>query len=451
MTDRRVTITCILVVGLLACQFFDFTPLAVHASDDDVVILCHSYYRDKSSPQSGDWYSYIVGEVQNQGSNNVLFVGVLGTFYDEDDNILAIDFEYIDIDILEPGQASPFLLRSYPLANLPVDHYTVTVSRYDVTSETVYREFQIRNDELLFLKAEDYRPFVQGTVENTGQHFVSKCKVLATLYNTEGIAIGTGRTFITDMSVGSSNPFLIGFYSYTLIEPASYQIKVTTFASNRIVTCTVTLPIINLNSNISVSGALIPDQADDTVTLNYTAPDGTVILRNVTTSSDGYGRYNDTYTLSRIGEWRVQASWDGDATYAPSTSSHQTILVTKIPSNLSCSVSTTLIDYGTSLSIAGAITPQIEGTSIIINYTSPDEQIIRHEILTSDGGQFTDSLTPEIVGTWIVDIFWAGNDEYLNTTSHVTFTVQDSGIPFSNVLMIGAMLIIIIIMFIRRQ
>jgi hypothetical protein len=535
MTGHRVHIALLFILTFVPLHPFLSAVGTINASTDDIVILSHSYYIDKYSAQSEDWYSYIAGEVQNQGSNNVLFIGITGTFFDADDNILATDFEYVAIDILEPGQISPFLLQSYPLANLPVDHYTVTVSRYDVTSETLYREFQIHNDELLYLKAEDYRPFVQGDVENTGQLFVNKCQVLVTLYDAEGIVIGEGRTVITIMPSGSTSPFLVGFYSYTLIEPASYQINVTTFASNRRITCTVASSIIPLGSDISVSGALIPDRAEDLVTLNYTAPDGTFILRNVTTSSDGYGRYHNTYTSSHVGLWSVQASWGGDATYAGAASSTQTVNVTKIPTDLLCSLSATTIELGEAVNvsmciqpvynttiwvtyyrdtmwneltsfnttddscyvhswippnigiyqlnitclgdithqatmvgvalfvkqssiisyqvnqnlalgeivyISGDLNPSLVGTIIFINYTTPGGQIVTHQVQTSKGGRFIDTLTPDMAGIWTVVLAWPGNDEYVGDVSEETFIVTESPLSPTYILAISTVIFI---------
>jgi hypothetical protein len=101
--------------------------------------------------------------------------------------------------------------------------------------------------------------------------------------------------------------------------------------------------------------------------------------------------------------------------------------------------------------MAGTLTPPVNGTSIIINYTRPDGRLITHEILTGDNGNFTASLTPDTVGTWVANLVWPGNDEYLHTSSQVTFTVQDSGIPVPSVLIISGMLAIVIVLFIRRR
>ena len=95
-------IVILLIVSLIACTF------PVTASAQDVVILQDRYYVD------GSGYSTVVGEVQNQGTQNVDFVKVTVTFYDASDTELATDLTYTYIDVLLPNQIAPFEVSSYP-------------------------------------------------------------------------------------------------------------------------------------------------------------------------------------------------------------------------------------------------------------------------------------------------------------------------------------------------
>jgi hypothetical protein len=422
MHVHRVSTVFLLFLVLILFPLSETTSPIVHASINDVVITSHSlsYYLP---PTYQDWYSYIVGEVQNQGSDTVLFVGVTGTFFDSDGNILATDFEYVEIDVLAPDQTSPFLLQSW-LPNVPADHYTVSVSQYDVTNETLYREFQIHNDALLYPKSNDYNPYVEGDVENTGQSDVNKCKVLVTLYNVEGTAIRTDSHIIVDMPVGTTRSF--NFWFGSTPEISSYQIQVTTFAFTRRLMCTVASPAIPFGSNITVFGALIPDRVD-TVTLNYTSPDGKFTLHNVTTSTDGYGYFHDTWMPARIGLWTVHASWAGDATYVGTTSPTQLFTVTKRPTDLTCSLSAPIIEQGQPVNITICLQPTYD-TTIQITYYHDTEWRYLTSFNTTQEPCYIYSWVPPHNGSYSLNITCLGDAFQQTTTDGVNLRVKQSSV-----------------------
>ena len=61
----------------------------------------------------------VIGEVQNTGTAALEYVEIVGTFYDEEGVIVWTESTYLDLEIVEPGQSSPFrLLLSVPAADV---------------------------------------------------------------------------------------------------------------------------------------------------------------------------------------------------------------------------------------------------------------------------------------------------------------------------------------------
>ena len=61
----------------------------------------------------------VIGEVQNTGAAALEYVEIVGTFYDEEGVIVWTESTYLDLEIVEPGQSSPFrMLLSVPAADV---------------------------------------------------------------------------------------------------------------------------------------------------------------------------------------------------------------------------------------------------------------------------------------------------------------------------------------------
>ena len=78
------------------------------------------------------------------------------------------------------------------------------------------------------------------------------------------------------------------------------------------ISCKTSSAEITEGDTITISGAITPPGSGKTVNLNYTKPDGkTVVMRNVTTTSDG--SYSDSYKPDATGSWSIRTSWNGDS------------------------------------------------------------------------------------------------------------------------------------------
>ena len=81
---------------------------------EDLLVLSHSSYVDNFG------YFHLVGEVENVGSQNTETNKITATFFDNEGNVVVTASCYTYLDILKPGQNSPFeiiLSAPPPVAN----------------------------------------------------------------------------------------------------------------------------------------------------------------------------------------------------------------------------------------------------------------------------------------------------------------------------------------------
>jgi len=176
-----------------------------------------------------------------------------------------------------------------------------------------------------------------------------------------------------------------------------------------------------------------------TVTLTYKKPDNSTFYRIVTTDSNG--SYEDTYTPSDFGNWSVIDSWLGDSTYLGAISLNiehgigpSNFTVTKIPTSISCYVSSSNLTIGASVTVSGSISRRYLGTSVMVSgknvtlaYKKPDGTTVTRIVTTSDGN-YSDSYMPDVVGSWNVSASWDGDSLHSGAVSiPMPFLVKKSG------------------------
>jgi hypothetical protein len=176
------------------------------SSNGTVSILSSSQY----STEFGS--TYIVGEVRNDLSDVVQFVQIVGRFYDSSGLLIDTDFTYTELDLLRPGEKSPFrLIISDESVAQRIDNYTLGVN-WDVVfadpsavaADTVLtiQEGEQRINEFGWFE-------IVGEVVNGGTDDTEFVKVVATFYDETGRVIDTDFTYTdpTDVPAGQSAPF----------------------------------------------------------------------------------------------------------------------------------------------------------------------------------------------------------------------------------------------------
>jgi hypothetical protein len=76
-------------------------------ADDPVFVVSHSTKKDKIFK---DTIYDIVGEIKNTGDEEVTFVKIIATFYDDSGIVIGTDFTYTDPSDIRPGRTAPYTL-----------------------------------------------------------------------------------------------------------------------------------------------------------------------------------------------------------------------------------------------------------------------------------------------------------------------------------------------------
>jgi len=188
------------------------------------------------------------------------------------------------------------------------------------------------------------------------------------------------------------------------------------------ITFSLSKPVVYPNEKITVTGQV--SQGGATVTLNYTCGDESV-LRLVT--ADYTGSFVDEYAPSKVGDWTVSVSWEGDEKHFGTFSGYKSFTVQKIPTSVECSVSKETIDIGGEITVTGRIEPVLENVMVELEFMMPNGSIINRFTYTRVDGTFKTDFTPSLAGTWIVHAKLAGDDFYLPAVSESnSFTVNNT-------------------------
>lgn len=188
------------------------------------------------------------------------------------------------------------------------------------------------------------------------------------------------------------------------------------------ISLSVPVPTTTVGSSLTVTGAISPS-VSGAVTLTYTRPDGSTVMRTVTSAS---GLLTDSYAPDRVGSWSVRAFWPGMGSIPSVESFPQTFQVRpQPPSILVISVSIQTISTGGSIQITGMISPAT-ASSVILTLTAPDGTNTTQALSSNSAGLFQYSFSPNRSGLWQVKASWAGTAQTAGSQSNVqTFQVQE--------------------------
>ena len=93
----------------------------IESNPQGLQILSHNSFTDSIG------YLHVVGEVKNYSPTNAQFVQVIGTFYDNNDQVVGTQFTYTNPSDIPSGEKAPFditlLSASIPVSQ--IDHYNL--------------------------------------------------------------------------------------------------------------------------------------------------------------------------------------------------------------------------------------------------------------------------------------------------------------------------------------
>lgn len=159
-------------------------------------------------PYEGSTSLYIVGEIQNNTSENVEFAKISTVLRDSDGNVVGSEYTYADIDILTPGMKSPFFNIFFE--PLPWSSYDSSVS-YRTTTDQPH-PIEIINHTAYF---DSYSAFhVVGEVRNQYSDTRTYVQAFVTLYDSGGEVIGTDYSYTIkdELAPGETDTFHVEVY-----------------------------------------------------------------------------------------------------------------------------------------------------------------------------------------------------------------------------------------------
>ena len=141
-----------------------------------------------STYTTGTGSRYIVGEVRNDNAHNVEFVKITARFLDAAGNLLGSEFAYTRLDILTPGQRSPFAVTSL---NPPdrYHHYALEVEA-SATQRQPLAGLTIVNPDDQPVGPSGSRS-ISGQVRNDSGGAVEALQIVATVYDQSGTVVAT--------------------------------------------------------------------------------------------------------------------------------------------------------------------------------------------------------------------------------------------------------------------
>jgi hypothetical protein len=229
--------------------------------------------------------------------------------------------------IWAPPSVGPYIIKSYwngddeyngassPLQSLTVERATSTIT----------------------CSASPASIIIGSSTEIGGTTSPPVAGVTVTIYYKVGGEAWNMVSTVTTTSTGSYtytwNPALIGTYKVKAnwagdevhYGAESDPITVTVMKKATEISCTLSKATVKKGESLTVSGSINPSREGVTVTLIYTAPDGTALTRTVLTTEAG--AYSDAYMPEKGGSWTVKASWAGDEEYSGAESPPASFIV----------------------------------------------------------------------------------------------------------------------------
>lgn len=146
-----------------------------------------------------DNYGYIIGTLKNNSSRNIEFAKIVASLYDGD-SFVGSDFTYSDLDIIRPGETSPFQIIL--LDSPDYDTYELQ-GEFRNTSEEPYRP-EVSSLNL----TDDSYPTLNGQVTNTTSETLEFVKIIFTCYRGDQLA-GVDFTYsdLDTLAPGETSPF----------------------------------------------------------------------------------------------------------------------------------------------------------------------------------------------------------------------------------------------------
>lgn len=169
----------------------------------------------------------IDGLIQNTGNVPVDFVKVIATLRDAGGQLVGSEFTYTSLDVIHPGQTSPF---SIGFLEVPPNWVTyeviVEASEVSLFSISSYTDFEIVSSNGRVGEYTDYE--IVGEVKNIGSSTANFVKIAVALYDANGQLLAVDFTFtdLDNLQPDMTSPFSLSILSKAPGDVARYELWV---------------------------------------------------------------------------------------------------------------------------------------------------------------------------------------------------------------------------------
>lgn len=145
----------------------------------------------------------IIGVVENSSDAPVEFVKIVSSVYDEQDGFLDSDYTYSMMDVLLPGEWSPFRLSIRDTKSFHSYDYQL---QWQIASTIPLRRVQLLGHRG---RTEGDYFSIGGQVRNIGTTSVEFVKIIVAAYDAQDRLVGADYTYtsIDVLTPGASSPF----------------------------------------------------------------------------------------------------------------------------------------------------------------------------------------------------------------------------------------------------
>ena len=183
----------VFLIVIFLTSFFYYSPKI--SADASYHITNHTSYIDAKGTY------HIIGEIENNGSINLLFIRITATFYNIDRQAIATNFTYSNLSMLLVGEKTSFNLLFMDTTLIPlIAGYTLEVD-FQETSSTKPIQLVIKSHHNYTDVMNSQR--IIGEVENQGS-FTELVKVLVIGYDGYGRAVATEFMYTNPINLDHS-------------------------------------------------------------------------------------------------------------------------------------------------------------------------------------------------------------------------------------------------------
>jgi hypothetical protein len=189
---------------------------SVRGDSSDGKVVSYSWYIAPSNTvaySSGDLI--VVGEVQNIGSSNLGYMGVLGAAYNASGTFLGSAEAHSQATDILPGEKVPFYMDFIADNSITSDlswvssvtNVTILIEYAPDTTSNLYAGLKIAQ----VTSSQSNGMTVTGTIQNTGTQTTGETWVIATFYNSSGsvVSMGISNLAAETLAQGGSAQFTV--------------------------------------------------------------------------------------------------------------------------------------------------------------------------------------------------------------------------------------------------